>query len=460
MKIATMGSKITVKRRTKRTMRVMNWLIYRMGMIVLCLPLCLLAQAQRTPISVQQPLKPNEVTSQIGSIRDDLSLQTVSGTPKTIFLHGVRYRKSSVGQRLARVFLTERVLAKGVRVRIRGMAGPGVCYADVIPEGTQERNTKGDPLSLNEEIIRRGIANWEDNYVASRADLAVCEDEAHKSRSGFWGSAEGKGMTKESMTAPLTFSPAPASPVPTPETSTPTSASPVPISASPAPTPETSAPTPEASTPTPEINWLPWVLSGMLAMALSLQLLRRLPWRQWLEKRQRPKPKEYPIGSIVPLCDASAGPITVQGVVQVDGDTLQTPTGNHPCVYYHETVEVYRRVSDSPLGQHLEKQKSSHEWVCIRDEQDVCAFKIEDGSGEATVAAERAQIHATQVIYLYNDFPVGQFFENPYPDDTRTKISLLSPGALVTIQGRYEGGTLVSTAKGLLIREQDHVKSV
>jgi hypothetical protein len=451
--------------RTKKTMRVRNGLIYKVGMILLCLFLYVPAHAQEyaKPQEHTKPnevlVKPNEVLCRIGNIEDDLSLRTVSGTPKTIYLHGVRYRKSGVGQRLARVFLSERILGKDVRMQIRGMARPGVCYADVIPEGTREQNSKGAPLSLNEEIIQRGIANWENNYVAARADLAVCEDEARKSHQGFWGDASGKGMTKESMTAPLTFS----FPVSTPQPL----ASPAPVSIPisvpvssplPVPTPLANAPVPIE---TPAINWLPWVLSGMLAMTLALQLVKRLPWRQWLVKKRQPKPKEYAIGTIVPLCEAYVGPITVQGVVQVANDTLQTPTGNHPCVYYHETVEIYQRVGDSPLEKSEKdtRKKSRYEWVCIRDEQDVCAFRIEDGSGEANVAAERAEIHATQVLYLYNDVPVGQFFENPYPDDKRTKIALLSPGALVTIQGRYEGGALVSTAKGLFIREQDHLKN-
>jgi hypothetical protein len=263
---------------------------------------------------------------------------------------------------------------------------------------------------------------------------------------------------------PLTFSPQPITPV-TVTIATPTvTPTPTVTLASPAPaaTPIAATPVlvaaPIATNPTPSTNWLPWVLSGMLAMALATQLIKHLPWRQWLAKTQRPKPKEYPVGSIIPLCDAYVGPITVQGVVRLAGDTLQTPTGNHPCVYYHETVEIYQRVGDSALEKDARKKdtnkKGRYEWVCIRDEQDVCAFKIEDGSGEATVAAERAEIHANQVIYLYNDVPVGQFFENPYPDDKRTKISLLSPGAVVTIQGRYEGGALVSTAKGLLVHEQ------
>jgi hypothetical protein len=439
-----------------------------------CFSLLTIATAQESPNTPAQS-KPNELVVRISDVAEDLSLHTVSGTPKTIYLHGVRFRKAGIGQQLAREFLTARVQGRNVRVQIRGMVRPKVCYADVFPEGTVERNTKGESLSLNEEIIRRGIATWEDNYVASRADLAVCEDEAKKNKRGFWGDPTGASITKESMLAPLTLGttsvPAntvpdntmrvPATPVPavthSDSSMPPVESPPVTTNIAPAPVP-------------PPGSWGPWVwgVAGMLVMGVGVQVAKRLQTVR-LSRPIATLPflsKTSPIavsGTITPLSDALVGPITVQGMVRAT-DYLQTPTGHHDCVYYHETVEIYQRVgsmNESALDLNSQKghksdpkKKNKYEWLCIRDETEVCPFSIDDGSGEVAVATEQAKIQPTQVVYLYNDVPVGQFFENPYPDDKRTRIEILSPGAVVTVQGYYEGGSLRPSLQGLVVREQ------
>jgi micrococcal nuclease len=101
-----------------------------------------------------------------------------NGRPRRVRLYGIDApEKSQPFGKRARQFAAKKVFGKVVTVKIKAKAGKyGRVIGEVFVEGR----------SLNEALVRSGLAWWYRKYARRAKVLAVLESEAKRARRGLW----------------------------------------------------------------------------------------------------------------------------------------------------------------------------------------------------------------------------------------------------------------------------------
>ena len=104
----------------------------------------------------------------------------------TVHLHGVEIPVTSPEfSERAQQYTARRVADTRVRVEVRGTGPHKMVYGEVYP-------VSGG--SLNEELVRAGIATWAQAYAPKRLDLEALEKEAQQAKRGQWGDSTGRNV--------------------------------------------------------------------------------------------------------------------------------------------------------------------------------------------------------------------------------------------------------------------------
>lgn len=175
---------------------------------------------------------------------DQIRVKVVPTWTPIVRLHGIICPTSPAAlQVVARRYTSRRVLNGLVRVEVKGTGPKETVYGEVTPLDSDGRTASRQ--SLNEELIRVGLAEWAQEYAAARTELGEMQVQAQLKRRGMWGDPNGANVV---MPTPI---PA-ATPKPTPKPAASTAAvAPAAISPSALPTPRaTQTPPPAAVRPT------------------------------------------------------------------------------------------------------------------------------------------------------------------------------------------------------------------
>lgn len=386
----------------------------------------------------------------------------------------------------ARAYTTRRVGGVRVRVAVRGTGAKQMVYGEVTP---------ADGGSLNEELVRVGLAIWARQYAPQRTELGALENAARTARRGVWGNATGANVALPPIAAALVPRAAPT-PRPTP------TATPTPI---PTPTAQAASPTPAPAPSTPPLNRVavaeaptedartPHVgdaALGVWAFATGT-LLALLVRRQGFERRRfafqcllalaggsffallAPLPlllsqsmvRSAQVGSAflaggttalavgllfmarrlgrrdrilrgtprVAIGDAGTN---VSGCTHLRGETSAPNGVVHSSVggiYGIYVREIIRRYEP---GQARTGNRKPENWITLRDETQTVDFHLTDETGTLAVDAGRAAFHPLRVARFYNDIPVETFFDRPYGGDTRIEVFFIPQSAEVSVWGR------------------------
>lgn len=189
-----------------------------------------------------QAVAQNRFTGQAVAVESGDRFQVrLDGWTMTVRLHGVECPETPPAlAEKARAYTARRIENTRVAVEVRGTGAKQTVYGEVTPV------TGG---SLNEELVRVGLAKWAREYAPTRTELGDLESEAQTAKRGLWGDPNGANVPLPPFAASLakpTPKPKPVTPKPTP---TPT---PTPQPATLSPTSDASAsPPPSGVTPTP-----------------------------------------------------------------------------------------------------------------------------------------------------------------------------------------------------------------
>ena len=114
-----------------------------------------------------------------------VQVQAGGWTP-TVRLHGVDCPVAPPDlARLARAYTERRVLNQLVEVQVRGTGPKQTLYGEVTPDGGK---------SLNEELVRVGLATWAQQYASARTGLGKLQVEAQNARRGMWDDVHGASV--------------------------------------------------------------------------------------------------------------------------------------------------------------------------------------------------------------------------------------------------------------------------
>ncbi len=201
-------------------------------------------------VSAQSPNAPNapdhfagrvvrvDSGDQIGVALDTLTV--------TVRLHGVDCPTTPPDLRdLAHDYTERRVLDQTVQVQVMGTGPNKTFYGEVTPPSNQ---------SLNQELVRVGLATWARQYAAARTDLGKLQIEAQNAGRGLWDTPPGANVIL---------------PTPFPEETTSTAQTPeLPVIASPRPLPTPKPIRRSIPPPAPPIPLGLLLLGGLIAFML------------------------------------------------------------------------------------------------------------------------------------------------------------------------------------------------
>ena len=411
----------------------------------------------------------------------------------TVQLHGIVCPLASPEfVEKSRAYTTRRVDGTLVRVFVRGTGAKQTVYGEVMPE------TGG---SLNEELVRVGLAIWARQYAPQRTHLGVLEQEAHASNRGVWGDSTGKNVSLPARA--VAFSPRshptphPNQKIPTPtpppsEASLPKPSGPTQATqASPAPVIPLSSSTPAVATaitaskigePNSDVVAVVFAFTTGTALALLLKRYgfdrRRFLFQFMLALTAGGM---FTLLAPLPLLLSQSGIRSVQlpgvllaavttalafaalfwagrlgrrdrilrtipqtsildavpGPVHLRGETSAPQGVIHSTVGGIHGIYIREVVCRYDPGQAKSKSQGMRGWVTLRDETRTADFLLTDETGTIGVDAARAMFHPLRVARFYNDIPVDTFFDRPYGGDIRIEVFFIPQSAEVSVWGRW-----------------------
>lgn len=456
----------------------MTFLFFRFGIWLLLLLLFAL------PARSQNLVSGRVIAVESG---DQVQVQ-FEGWQVSVRLHGIDApdQPADLANRV-RLYVARRLENTTVKIEIRGTGTRQTVYGEIFPaDSTKE--------SLNQEMVRNGLAVWARQYAPQRTDLGALEEEAKRAVRGMWGDPSGNNLPVPPPTAEKVASAPAATPI-----APPTQAPPVPeVVATPIPTAPPQVPiqaTPAPKPSVPETKPHVWQMSDIVLPALIFltmvvfvlyqrfggwntarfpsQLLASLliagagillfPLLILLVTNKIPASPAVAITSLaMPLGLVALWSATVisrkeqllrltpqqpiaqlrPGLVRIAGETtapnglVESSIGNIPAIYLREVTWKCETRSDRPLNSRPNRRSTPHEWVVLREDTQTVDFQVTDESGSIMVDANKASFRPLRVARFYNDIPVEQFFDNPYSGDIRTEIFFIPATANVVVWGR------------------------
>ena len=137
---------------------------------------------------IQSPQLRKEITQ----LRENVTPQLLKKV--TVRLYGIDCpeKKQAFGQR-AKKFTSDLVLEKKVKVVKRGGGRQGIIIGEVLIDNNR---------SLNKELLKAGLAWWDEKNAKDNLELENLQDEARKAGIGLWSDTE--------PVAPWEFKPSPS----------------------------------------------------------------------------------------------------------------------------------------------------------------------------------------------------------------------------------------------------------
>ena len=125
---------------------------------------------------IQSPQLRKEITQ----LRENVTPQLLKKV--TVRLYGIDCpeKKQAFGQR-AKKFTSDLVLEKKVKVVKRGGGRQGIIIGEVLID---------DNRSLNKELVKAGLARWDEKNAKDNVELENLQDEARKAGIGLWSGEE------------------------------------------------------------------------------------------------------------------------------------------------------------------------------------------------------------------------------------------------------------------------------
>ncbi|GAB4456443.1 MAG: hypothetical protein OHK0029_14370 [Armatimonadaceae bacterium] len=425
----------------------------------------------------------------------------LQGWTVTVHLHGIvcPEEPAALAER-AREYTRRRLGKNTVSVSVRGTGTKQRLFGDVFPVGAK--------ASLNEELLRVGLARWSRQYAAQRAEFARLETAAQNARRGLWSDPTGQNVPLPPLaTPPPTPRPQPratVAPTAQPKLSTPPSEPPVSYASPaerpnpeaevkqspPAPSQESQASQP-ARPPRPEMFYLAGFafLAALLfalfqrqtgggASAITFQLpvslllsgaaigILFLPVQMALGALSLSPAAILATGAGLialgcfalstqigakerVLRGASRQPIRdlTPGFVRIAGETSAAGELVESLVGSIPALYLHEKTwRYEPLTDRPAKGRGNrpHGWVLIHEVQQSADFTVTDATGFIKVKAAGGTFHPLRAARFYNEIPVDTFFDDPYPGDTRTEILFLPATANVIVWGRFGGVSTVA----------------
>lgn len=144
------------------------------------------------------------------------------------------------------------------------------------------------------------------------------------------------------------------------------------------------------------------------------------------------------------LRSAPQGFLRVRGVARAYGDPIRTKTGRIPCLYYSERTERYEKHKEKYRDPNTKRERTRivYRWVLADTDSGACAFRLDDGTGNAIVQPAGAEFHTAQAALFYNGRRADSFPWTARVGDLRTVVHFLRTQALVAVWGRLSAGEI------------------